>query len=76
MKKVAFIVGGLLLGCGGTTPERESCGEPGANRCGPGDSVQLCGPNGKWMEVMTCPQVGPTWKCSVSPEGAVCLEGL
>ena len=63
----------LVLGGCWTKPQPETCGVPQVSRCSR-NTVELCGPQGQWLHVMTCGKMGPTWHCIQTTDGAACLE--
>jgi hypothetical protein len=66
-----ILLGGVAGAC--SSLSRHSCSMPGAVRCGD-TRVELCAPDGVWIEVQDCRDLEPgEWTCS-APLG--CVEVL
>lgn len=74
MRKIVVALALVLFpGCRSMMPKTESCGVPQASRCS-ADLVELCSPKGRWVTVMDCTKLGPTWQCFPTTDGPACLE--
>ena len=70
--RVLFVLSLALAACSSTTGT-PPCEVPQESRCN-GEAVELCAPNGKWVTVLRCGDMGSEWKCTVTPEGPACLN--
>lgn len=72
--RLILILVTLLYGCGTKKfYDIEMCRVPNAVRCGQLQQVEMCGPNGHWMVVMKCRDLG-NWQCSQTLDTAQCRQ--
>jgi len=75
MTRLALFLALMVSSCGPLLSQEQESTRcvPKATRCYR-NTVELCSPQGHWMTVMTCKDVGTTWKCVDFGEGPSCVE--
>lgn len=74
MKQIGPILIAFLIGACSHLPGGKQCAPANTSRCTLDNHVELCGPNGQWVLVLDCAEMGPGWVCKPDEEGHTCVK--